>query len=205
MKTRMENKPQPTHALAQGSLIIISAPSGTGKSTLIGRLLAEHPELRLGFSVSATSRSPRGAEQHGVDYYFFSPEEFRAGIDRGDFLEYEEVYPGRYYGTLRREVDGRLEQGQRVIFDVDCVGGVNIKSAYGPKALSLFIQPPSLEELRKRLYGRQTDSAEVIEERLAKAEQELAYASRFDKVLVNDDLEQCYQAFYQTIRDFLGA
>ena len=188
-----------------GSLIIISAPSGTGKSTLIGRLLAEHPELVLSFSVSATSRSPRGAERHGVEYYFFSPEEFRAGIERGDFLEYEEVYPGRYYGTLRSEVDSKLASGIRVIFDVDCVGGMNIKEAYGAQALSLFIQPPSLEELRRRLTGRQTDSAEVIEERLAKAEHELSFANRFDRILVNDDLERCYQEFYETIRSFLGA
>ncbi|MFC2382952.1 MAG: guanylate kinase [Porphyromonas sp.] len=188
-----------------GKLIIISAPSGTGKSTLISRLLSEHPELRLRFSVSATSRAPRGQEQHGVEYYFFSPEEFRAGIERGDFLEYEEVYPGRYYGTLRSEVDRRIAEGDRVIFDVDCVGGVNIKEAYGAEALSLFIQPPSLEELRRRLVGRQTDSPEVIEERLAKAELELSYAQRFDRVLVNDDLERCYQEFYETIRSFLSA
>ena len=188
-----------------GSLIIISAPSGTGKSTLIGRLLAEHHELGLSFSVSATSRSPRGAERQGVEYYFFSPEEFRAGIERGDFLEYEEVYPGRYYGTLRSEVDSKLASGIRVIFDVDCVGGVNIKEAYGAQALSLFIQPPSLEELRRRLTGRQTDSAEVIEERLAKAEHELSFANRFDRILINDDLEHCYQEFYETIRSFLGA
>lgn len=186
-----------------GKLIIISAPSGTGKSTLISRLLQEHPELGLAFSVSATSRSPRGAEQAGVDYYFLSPEEFRSGIEKGDFLEYEEVYPGRYYGTLRSEVDGKLAAGVRVIFDVDCVGGLNIKAAYGAEALSLFIQPPSLEELRRRLYGRQTDAPEVIEERLAKAEQELSFAPRFDRVLTNDDLEACYQAFYETIRDFL--
>lgn len=188
-----------------GSLIIISAPSGTGKSTLIGRLLAEHPELGLSFSVSATSRSPRGAERHGVEYYFFSPEEFRAGIERGDFLEYEEVYPGRYYGTLRSEVDSKLASGIRVIFDVDCVGGMNIKEAYGAQALSLFIQPPSLEELRHRLTGRQTDSAEVIEERLAKAEHELSFANRFDRILINDDLERCYQEFYETIHSFLDA
>ena len=188
-----------------GKLIIISAPSGTGKSTLISRLLSEHPELRLRFSVSATSRAPRGQEQHGVEYYFFSPEEFRAGIERGDFLEYEEVYPGRYYGTLRSEVDRRIAEVDRVIFDVECVGGVNIKEAYGPVGLSLFIQPPSLEELRRRLVGRQTDSPEVIEERLSKAELELSYAQRFDRVLVNDDLECCYQEFYETIRSFLSA
>ena len=187
-----------------GKLIIISAPSGTGKSTLITRLLAEHPELRLRFSVSATSRPPRGEEQHGVEYYFFSPEEFEAGIKRGDFLEYEEVYPGRYYGTLRSEVDRRIASGDRVIFDVDCVGGLNIKKGYGHEALSIFIEPPSIEELRRRLIGRSTDSPEVIEERVAKAAEELTYASRFDHVLTNDNLERCYREFYQLISAFLS-
>ena len=187
-----------------GKLIIISAPSGTGKSTLITRLLAEHPELRLRFSVSATSRPPRGEEQHGVEYYFFSPEEFEAGIKRGDFLEYEEVYPGRYYGTLRSEVDRRIASGDRVIFDVDCVGGLNIKKGYGHEALSIFIEPPSIDELRRRLIGRSTDSPEVIEERVAKAAEELTYASRFDHVLTNDNLERCYHEFYQLISTFLS-
>ena len=187
-----------------GKLIIISAPSGTGKSTLITRLLAEHPELRLRFSISATSRPPRGEEQHGVEYYFFSPEEFEAGIKRGDFLEYEEVYPGRYYGTLRSEVDRRIASGDRVIFDVDCVGGLNIKKGYGHEALSIFIEPPSIEELRRRLIGRSTDSPEVIEERVAKAAEELTYAARFDHVLTNDNLERCYREFYQLISAFLS-
>lgn len=187
-----------------GKLIIISAPSGTGKSTLITRLLAEHPELRLRFSVSATSRPPRGEEQHGVEYYFFSPEEFEAGIKRGDFLEYEEVYPGRYYGTLRSEVDRRIASGDRVIFDVDCVGGLNIKKGYGHEALSIFIEPPSIDELRRRLIGRSTDSPEVIEERVAKAAEELTYAARFDHVLTNDNLERCYREFYQLISAFLS-
>ena len=187
-----------------GKLIIISAPSGTGKSTLITRLLAEHPELRLRFSVSATSRPPRGEEQHGVEYYFFSPKEFEAGIKRGDFLEYEEVYPGRYYGTLRSEVDRRIASGDRVIFDVDCVGGLNIKKGYGHEALSIFIEPPSIDELRRRLIGRSTDSPEVIEERVAKAAEELTYAARFDHVLTNDNLERCYREFYQLISAFLS-
>ena len=187
-----------------GKLIIISAPSGTGKSTLISRLLAEHPELRLGFSVSATSRPPRGQEQHGVEYYFFSPEEFKAGIERGDFLEHEEVYPGRYYGTLRSEVDRRIAAGDRVIFDVDCIGGLNIKKGYGHEALSIFIEPPSIEELRRRLVGRSTDSPEVIEERVAKAAHELTYAPLFDRVLTNDDLERCYGEFYSIVSAFLS-
>lgn len=186
-----------------GKLIIISAPSGTGKSTLITRLMAEHPELELRFSVSATSRAPRGTEQHGVEYYFFSPEEFEQRIARGEFLEYEEVYSGRYYGTLRSEVDARLAEGKRVIFDVDYVGGLNIKQAYGVEALSIFILPPSIEELRQRLVGRSTDSPEVIEERIAKAELELQHAERFDLQLVNDDLELCYAHFYEAIHSFL--
>lgn len=187
-----------------GHLVIISAPSGTGKSTLITRLLGEHPELGLRFSVSATSRAPRGQEQHGVEYYFFSPADFEAKIAAGDFLEYEEVYPGRYYGTLRTEVDSRLERGERIIFDVDCVGALNIKAAYGAEALTLFVKPPSLDALRERLYGRGTDPAEVIEERLSKAALELSYAERFDEVLTNDDLESCYQQFYARILAFLS-
>ena len=138
-----------------------------------------------------------------MEYYFFSPEEFEAGIKRGDFLEYEEVYPGRYYGTLRSEVDRRIASGDRVIFDVDCVGGLNIKKEYGHEALSIFIEPPSIEELRRRLIGRSTDSPEVIEERVAKAAEELTYASRFDHVLTNDNLERCYREFYQLISAFL--
>ena len=126
-----------------------------------------------------------------MEYYFFSPEEFKAGIERGDFLEHEEVYPGRYYGTLRSEVDRRIAAGDRVIFDVDCVGGLNIKKGYGHEALSIFIEPPSIEELRRRLVGRSTDSPEVIEERVAKAAHELTYAPLFDRVLTNDDLERC--------------
>ena len=187
-----------------GKLIIISAPSGTGKSTLITRLMSEHPELDLRFSVSATSRAPRGAEQDGVEYHFFSPEEFEQRIARGEFLEYEEVYSGRYYGTLRSEVDARLSEGRRVIFDVDYVGGLNIKRAYGSEALSIFILPPSIDELRRRLVGRSTDSPEVIAERIAKAELELQHAGEFDLQLVNSDLEECYGRFYDAISHFLA-
>lgn len=187
-----------------GKLIIISAPSGTGKSTLITRLMSEHPELQLRFSVSATNRAPRGAERDGVEYHFFSPEEFEQRIARGEFLEYEEVYSGRYYGTLRSEVDARLSEGGRVIFDVDYVGGLNIKRAYGSEALSIFILPPSIDELRHRLVGRSTDSPEVIEERIAKAELELQHAGEFDLQLVNADLEECYERFYAAISHFLA-
>lgn len=184
-------------------VVVISAPSGTGKSTIIGRVMREHPELGLHFSVSATSRAPRGAEQHGVEYYFFSPEEFRQHIEAGDFLEWEEVYDGKYYGTLRSEVDRRLDGGDNVILDVDCVGGVNIKRHYGERALSLFIVPPSLEELRRRLEGRSTDSPELIEERLAKAERELTYASSFDCCITNDDLDRCVDEIVGRLSHFL--
>lgn len=185
-------------------LVIISAPSGTGKSTIIGRLMSEHPELNLRFSISATSRAPRGSEEHGVEYYFLSPEQFRQHIAASDFLEWEEVYPERYYGTLRSEVERIHASGANVIFDVDCVGGLNIKRSYGSDALCLFIQPPSLETLRERLVGRATDSPEIIAERLAKAEIELGYAEQFDVVLVNDDLDRCVEETYQKIKDFLS-
>jgi len=174
----------------RGKLIIISAPSGTGKSTIIAWLMKEHPELRLAFSVSCTSRAPRGTEQNGVEYFFLSTEEFRQRIARGEFIEYEEVYEGRYYGTLKSQVDRQLEAGQNVIFDVDVKGGVNIKKHYGSEAMSIFIQPPSVAELRRRLEGRATDTPEVIDQRIARAEYELTFAPQFDRTVVNDDLEK---------------
>ena len=173
----------------KGKLLIVSAPSGSGKSTIVQWLMKEHPELRLYFSVSATSRPPRGTEQHGVEYFFLSPEEFRERIERNEFLEYEEVYHDRFYGTLKEQVERQREAGQNVVFDVDVKGGINIKKYYGDKALSLFIQPPSVEELRHRLVGRGTDTPEAIEERLAKAEYEMTFAPQFDHIIVNDDLE----------------
>lgn len=182
-------------------IIIISAPSGSGKSTLIHRLM-EHP-LNLHFSISATSRPPRGTEQHGVEYYFLSSEEFAERIVRGEFLEYEEVYPGRYYGTLRSQVEGQLAAGQNVILDVDVLGGCHIKEQYADRALSIFIQPPSIEELRHRLEQRGTDSPEVIESRLNKAAFELGYAPRFDCTIVNDDLERASQELLHTVEQFL--
>ena len=182
-------------------IIIISAPSGSGKSTLIHRLM-EHP-LNLHFSISATSRPPRGTEQHGVEYYFLSSEEFAERIARGEFLEYEEVYPGRYYGTLRSQVEGQLAAGQNVILDVDVLGGCHIKEQYADRALSIFIQPPSIEELRHRLEQRGTDSPEVIESRLNKAAFELGYAPRFDCTIVNDDLERASQELLHTVEQFL--
>lgn len=187
-----------------GKLIIFSAPSGSGKSTIIGHLLKEHPELRLSFSISATSRAPRGTERDGVEYFFLTPDDFRRRIARGDFLEYEEVYPGRFYGTLRSQVDRQLAEGQNVVFDVDVVGGCNIKNHYGPRALSVFIQPPSIDELRRRLEGRGTDAPDVIESRLAKAAYELSFAPRFDRVVVNDDLERAQAETLDILTQFLA-
>ena len=187
-----------------GKLIIFSAPSGSGKSTIINYLLEEHPELKLAFSISATSRPPRGKEQHGVEYFFLSPEEFRQRIDKGEFLEYEEVYPGRFYGTLKAQVEKQSEEGQNVLFDVDVKGGVNIKQYYGNRALSLFIQPPSIKELRSRLEKRGTETPEAINDRIARAEFELSFAPQFDKVVVNDDLEVAKAETLQIIKDFIN-
>lgn len=184
-----------------GKLIIFSAPSGSGKSTIINYLLTQ--DLNLAFSISATSRAPRGTEKHGVEYFFLTPEEFRRRIENNEFLEYEEVYTDRYYGTLKSQVEKQLEEGQNVIFDVDVVGGCNIKKFYGDRALSLFIQPPSVEELRCRLEGRGTDNPEVIESRIAKAEFELGFAPKFDKVIINDDLETAKAETLKVIKEFL--
>lgn len=184
-----------------GKLIIFSAPSGSGKSTIINYLLTQG--LNLAFSISATSRPPRGTEKNGVEYFFLSPEEFRQRIANNEFLEYEEVYQDRYYGTLKAQVEKQLATGQNVIFDVDVVGGCNIKKFYGDRALSLFIQPPCIEDLRKRLVGRGTDSPEVIESRLAKAEYELSFAPKFDRIVVNDDLEKAKAETLQIIKEFL--
>ncbi len=184
-----------------GKLIIFSAPSGSGKSTIINYLLKQG--LDLAFSISATSRPPRGTERDGVEYFFLTPDEFRERIARGEFLEYEEVYPGRFYGTLKSQVEKQLAEGQNVIFDVDVVGGCNIKQYYGDRALSVFIQPPSVEELRCRLVGRGTDAPEVIADRVAKAEYELGFAPKFDVVVVNDDLETAERQALDIIRNFL--
>jgi len=189
--------------MGKGKMIIFSAPSGSGKTTIVNWLMREHPELNLYFSISCTSRAPRGTEQHGVEYFFLTPEEFRERIERDEFLEYEEVYEDRFYGTLKAQVERQREEGQNVVFDVDVKGGVNIKKFYGPQALSLFIQPPSVEELRRRLTGRGTDSPEAIEERLAKAEAEIAFAPQFDCVVVNDRLEEAEAETLRLVRDFL--
>ena len=185
-----------------GKLIIFSAPSGSGKSTIINYLLTQN--LNLHFSISATSRAPRGTEKNGVEYYFLTPEEFRNRIEAGDFLEYEEVYTDKFYGTLKSEVERILSKGDNVIFDVDVVGGCNIKKFYGNRALSVFIQPPSVEELRKRLEGRGTDAPDVIECRIAKAEFELGFANKFDTVIINDDLEQAKAETLLTLQNFLN-
>ena len=188
-----------------GKLIIFCAPSGSGKSTLVQWLMAAHPELNLAFSISCTSRAPRGTEQNGVEYFFLTPDEFRARIAADEFLEYEEVYPGRFYGTLKSQVDTQTQRGENVLFDVDVKGGCHIKEFYGSRALSIFIQPPSIEVLRQRLEGRGTDKAEVIEQRLARAAFELSQASHFDVVIVNDDLATACAETLQAVKLFLEA
>lgn len=187
-----------------GKLLIFSAPSGSGKSTIVGWLMKEHPELNLAFSISCTSRAPRGTEQNGVEYFFLTTDEFHARIEKDDFLEYEEVYPGRFYGTLKSQVEEQAAAGQNVTFDVDVKGGCNIKQYYGDRAMSIFIQPPSVEELRHRLTSRATDAPEVIEQRLAKAGYEMTFAPKFDHIVVNDDLTKAEEETYQLVKAFLG-
>jgi guanylate kinase len=184
-----------------GKLIIFSAPSGAGKSTLIHYLLTCGFDME--FSVSATSRAPRGNEQHGVDYYYLTPEEFRTKIANDEFLEHEEVYPDCFYGTLRSEVERITSKGKNIVFDVDVVGGVNIKKQFGDRALSMFIAPPSVDVLRLRLINRHTDSDEMIAKRVGKAEYELTFAPQFDVVVVNDDLEQAKNDAEKAISAFL--
>jgi guanylate kinase len=188
----------------RGRLIIFSAPSGSGKSTIVQWLMSQHPELNMYFSISCTSRQPRGSEQNGVEYFFITPEDFKRKIANNEFIEYEEVYKDRFYGTLKSQVEKQLEAGQNVVFDVDVKGGINIKKFYGENALSLFIQPPSIEELRKRLEGRGTDSQEAIETRLSKASYELTFSSQFDKIIINDELESAKQETYSVISHFLA-
>ena len=186
-----------------GKLIIFCAPSGSGKSTLVQWLRAEHPELRLAFSISCTSRPPRGTERDGVEYFFLTPEDFKQKIANGEFLEYEEVYQDRFYGTLKSQVDSQTQRGENVLFDVDVKGGCNIKEHYGSRAMSVFIQPPSVDELRRRLLSRGTDSAEAIEERVAKAAYELTFAPRFDHVVINDNLEEAKAEVLRLVAQFV--
>ena len=190
--------------MSKGKLLIFSAPSGSGKSTIVNFLMQEHPELNMHFSISCTTRAPRGTEKNGVEYFFLTPEEFKAKIAEGAFVEYEEVYTDRFYGTLKSQVENQINNGENVVFDVDVKGGCNLKKIFGNEALSVFVQPPSVEELRRRLVGRATDAPEVIEQRLAKAEEELTYAPKFDVIIVNDDLETAKAEALKTIGDFLG-
>ena len=182
-------------------VLIFSAPSGSGKSTVVNHLLGLHPEIE--FSVSATSRAPRGQEKDGVEYYFLETDEFRRRIAADEFVEYEEVYPGRFYGTLKSEVERIWAKGHVIIFDVDVKGGVNLKKYFGDNALSVFIQAPSVEELRRRLVLRGTDSEEDIEKRVAKAAEEMTFADKFDYVLVNDDLQTALKEAETVVDKFL--
>lgn len=187
----------------ESKLVIFSAPSGSGKSTIVNELLKQG--LPLVFSVSATSRPPRQTEKEGVAYYFLTSEQFREKIAQGDFLEYEEVYKDRYYGTLKLEVERILQQGNSVIFDVDVVGACNIKKHYGARALTVFIQPPSINVLKQRLEKRGTDTPDVIRERLDKAVRELTFAPVFDKIIINDDLETACAEALNLVCNFLSA
>lgn len=182
-------------------LIIVSAPSGTGKTTIVREVLKDIPNIS--FSISAASREPRGQEKHGEDYYFLGIEGFKDAIGREEFLEFEEVYPNQFYGTLHKEVERIWSMGHTVIFDMDVVGGLNLKKQFGDRALALFIKPPSFEALRERLEGRNTETEEKIQMRLAKAEQEIARSPEFDFIVVNDNLEQAVAETKQIIKDFI--
>lgn len=186
--------------MKKGKLIIFSAPSGSGKTTIVKHLLSQN--LNLEFSISATSRAPRHTEEDGKDYYFLSNDDFKSRIEKEAFLEWEEVYAGTYYGTLLSEVERIRNKGQHVLFDVDVVGGVNIKKYYGDEALSIFVKPPSVEELRNRLVGRSTDSEEVIQKRIDKAEYELGFESKFDYVLINDQLDVAFADAEKVVKKF---
>ncbi len=187
----------------KGKLIIISAPSGCGKSTIIGDIM-DRGELDLQFSVSATNRKPRPGEVDGVSYHFLSDEEFKDLIANGAFVEYEQVYPGRYYGTLRSEIQNRVDAGHNVILDIDVNGGMNVRRQFGDEALSIFIAPPSIDELRRRLVQRGSESPEAIEERVGRAEYELGFRDRFDHVVVNDELPRAIGEIEKLMADFIN-
>ena len=184
-----------------GKLVIFSAPSGSGKTTIVKQLLKRFPQFE--FSISATSRQPRGQEQNGVDYHFMSNEEFKERVARGEFVEWEEVYAGTCYGTLKSEMERIWAKGNVIIFDVDVMGGINLKKLFGKDACSMFIMPPSVEELERRLRGRGTDSEDVIQKRIAKAEFELSKSPEFDHIVVNDVLEDAVEEATAIISNFL--
>mgnify|MGYP006274864453 CR=1 FL=1 len=188
--------------MKQGKLLIISAPSGSGKTTLVKYLMQTLENLE--FSISATSRKPRGQEKDTIDYYFLSDDEFKTKVGNNEFVEWEEVYENRFYGTLKSEVDRIRNEGKTVVFDVDVIGGLNIKKLYGKEALSIFIQPPSIEELKNRLSVRGTDSQSEIKRRVNKAEQEMEYASHFDQIIINDDLEKAQKEIVKVVKTFLS-
>lgn len=184
-----------------GKLVIFSAPSGSGKTTVVKHLLTKN--FKLEFSISACNRAPRGTEVHGKDYYFLTTDDFKQKITANEFIEWEEVYADKYYGTLKSEVDRIWNKGYHVLFDVDVVGGINIKKQFGEKAISIFVMPPSIDALRERLTNRSTDSAEEIEKRLAKAEEEMRYALQFDHIILNDELELAKEEAEQLLANFL--
>lgn len=187
---------------AHGKVLLFSAPSGSGKSTIINQLLEQFPQLE--FSISATSRAPRGHEVDGREYYFLSNDDFKARVAADAFVEWEEVYAGTCYGTLRSELERIWEKGHVIVFDVDVQGGVNLKKIFGDQACSIFIMPPSVEELKRRLEGRGTDTPETIAKRIAKAEQELTFADRFDHVVINDSLATAITDTIRITKDFIG-
>ncbi|MCW5519093.1 guanylate kinase [Aureitalea sp. L0-47] len=186
-----------------GKLIVFSAPSGSGKTTIVRHLLAQEP-LNLAFSVSVTSRAPRGDEKDGEDYYFISTEEFKKHIRNNDFLEWEEVYRDNFYGTLHSEVNRLWDEGKNVIFDIDVVGGLRIKKKYPEKTLSVFVEPPSVDELKIRLKNRKTESDEKIDMRIAKASIEMATAPQFDHIIVNDNLEKALEEAEDLVAGFIS-
>ncbi|MDB2317573.1 guanylate kinase [Flavobacteriales bacterium] len=186
----------------QGKLIIFSAPSGSGKSTIVNYLINQGVPVE--FSISACSRAPRGEEKHGEQYYFLSPEEFKAKVNADEFLEWEEVYEGNFYGTLRSEVERIWAKGKHVIFDIDVIGGINLKNQFSDNALSVFIKAPSIAVLKKRLSERNTETQSQLDMRLNKAEKEMSYAKEFDLVIINDDLEIAQQEAFQKITDFIN-
>lgn len=189
--------------MPEGKLIVISAPSGCGKSTIINSIL-EAGKVPLTFSVSATNRPARDGEKDGIHYYFLSTEEFLDRAEKGEFVEWEEVYPGRFYGTLRSEIDNKLSHGHNVILDIDVKGALNVKKIYGDKALTIFVAPPNIEELRNRLIKRGTDTTDVIETRVGKAEYEMGFAHNFDVRIVNDELETAVDKTASVISNFIS-